>query len=209
MRSPKAWTSRRLNRAHKRIRRSGETIPGSTGHVHRVSPLSAVRPAPGRGTEGRTPENRSTTRRMFGDRAAPTRVRPGPYAQGSSGQKIFSRLDNAGVVPPGRGGWQDDGPSRPALASPTSCSGRPRGVLKFPRRSTNPSRPAAANLEQFQPHHVVFTFKATAKLLGDVAVNGFVPGLEVAGSEVFVMPGPYESGSTATRTLKEFGDRLA
>jgi hypothetical protein len=40
----KARTSRRLNRACKRIRKSVATIPGPTGQVHTASPVSAVRP---------------------------------------------------------------------------------------------------------------------------------------------------------------------
>src|SRR4051812_36177627 len=39
---------------------------------------------------------------------APRSVRAGHYYQGSLGQKFFSRLHQARVVPPGRGGWQDD-----------------------------------------------------------------------------------------------------
>src|SRR4051812_36199799 len=42
----KARTSRRLNRACKRIRKSGTSIPGPTGQVHTASRALAVRPAP-------------------------------------------------------------------------------------------------------------------------------------------------------------------
>ena len=38
---------------------------------------------------------------------APKSVRAGHYYQGPVGQKLFSRLHQAGVVPAGRGGWQD------------------------------------------------------------------------------------------------------
>lgn len=43
----KARTSRRLNRAYKRIRKSGATIPGATRRVDTASPASAVRSRPG------------------------------------------------------------------------------------------------------------------------------------------------------------------
>jgi double-stranded uracil-DNA glycosylase len=50
-----------------------------------------------------------------------------------------------------------------------------------------------AKLTVYEPQLVIFTFKQTAEmLLGNFAGNGFVPGLKLARSEVFVMPGPYE-----------------
>lgn len=59
-------------------------------------------------------------------------------------------------------------------------------------------------IEGVGPQLVIFTFKAAAvKLFGGFEGNGFI-GETVGGGEVFVMPGPYESASTASQTL----DRL-
>jgi hypothetical protein len=51
---------------------------------------------------------------------------------------------------------------------------------------------------------VIFSFKETAKkLFGNFSGNGFVPNLRLAHSDVFVMPGPYESAGTASKVLSE------
>jgi hypothetical protein len=64
-----------------------------------------------------------------------------------------------------------------------------------------------AKLERYRPGLVIFTFKETAKkLFGNFSGNGFVPGLKLAESDVFVMPGPYESAASARRTLNELGN---
>ena len=48
----KARTSRRLNRAYKRIRKSGVMLPKPTGPVETASPVSAVRSGAGAGYGG-------------------------------------------------------------------------------------------------------------------------------------------------------------
>ncbi|MHB8533738.1 MAG: hypothetical protein ACYDC2_13550 [Solirubrobacteraceae bacterium] len=56
---------------------------------------------------------------------------------------------------------------------------------------------------------MIFTFKETAKkLFGSFSGNGFVPGLHLAHGDVFVMPGPYESASSASSTLNELAAHL-
>ena len=51
---------------------------------------------------------------------------------------------------------------------------------------------------------LVITYKAAAEaIFGRFGGNGFVPGLELGGSRVFVMPGPMESNTTALPTLVE------
>jgi hypothetical protein len=45
-------------------------------------------------------------------------------------------------------------------------------------------------------------------LLGNFAGNGFVPGLKLARSEVFVMPGPYEKADKSSLTLRQLAVRL-
>jgi TDG/mug DNA glycosylase family protein len=136
---------------------------------------------------------------------SPTSVRAGHYYQGKLGQKFFSRLHLAGLLPPGRGGWQDD----EAFAAGVGFT----DIVKRPTDKATQVRPEEhehgqglleAKLERYRPRLVVFTFKATAKkLFGNVAGNGFVPGLKLAHSNVFVMPGPYESASSVSERLTE------
>jgi double-stranded uracil-DNA glycosylase len=142
---------------------------------------------------------------------APQSVGVGHYYQGVLGQKFFSRLQRARVVPPGCGGWQDD----EAFAAGV-------GFTDIVKRPT--SRAAEVRLDEFEhgqglleaklararPRLVIFTFKQAAeKLLGRFSGNGFVAGLQLAESDVFVMPGPYESSSTANVTLAELAEYLS
>ena len=56
-------------------------------------------------------------------------------------------------------------------------------------------------LERYRPKLVIFTFKTTAEaFLGAFPGNGFI-GKRLAHSEVFVMPGPYESAVTSAATM--------
>jgi TDG/mug DNA glycosylase family protein len=136
---------------------------------------------------------------------APRSVRAGHYYQGTLGQKFFSRLHGARVVPGGKGGWQDD----EAFAAGVGFT----DIVKRPTDKASQVRPQEyehgrglleAKLEHHRPELIIFTFKEAAKkLFGEFAGNGFVPGLRLARSQVFVMPGPYEAASTATATLNE------
>jgi len=59
-------------------------------------------------------------------------------------------------------------------------------------------------LERYRPAVVIFTFKASAtKLFGSFYGNGFVPGLQLAHSAVYVMPGPFQSADSARPILDE------
>jgi TDG/mug DNA glycosylase family protein len=141
---------------------------------------------------------------------APGSVRAGHYHQGNLGQKFFSRLQQAGVVPPGRGGWQDD----EAFAAGVGFT----DIVKRPTERAMQVRVdeyehgqglLEAKLEQYRPRLVIFTFKAAArKLFGSFSGNGFVSGLRLVHSDVFVMPGPYESADTASETLDELAAYL-
>jgi double-stranded uracil-DNA glycosylase len=146
----------------------------------------------------------------IGINPAPRSVRAGHYYQGNLGQKLFSRLHQAGVVPPGRGGWQDD----EAFAAGVGFT----DIVKRPTEKASQVRPEEyehgngvleAKLARYRPGLVIFTFKETAKkLFGSFSGNGFVCGLELAHSDVFVMPGPYESASSASETLNELAAYL-
>lgn len=141
---------------------------------------------------------------------APRSVRAGHYYQGRLGQKLFSRLHQAGVVPSGRTGWQDD----EAFAAGVGFT----DIVKRPTERASQVRPKEyehgrkllnAKLEQYRPRLAIFSFKDPAKkLFGSFSGNGFVSGLQLAHSDVFVMPGPYESASAASKTLSELAAYL-
>ena len=90
-------------------------------------------------------------------------------------------------------------------------------VVKRPTASAKELSPAefahgrelmVAKLEAVRPRFVLFTYKRAAEaVFGRFAGNGFA-GLRLAEAEVFVMPGPYESTTTAARTLRELSLRL-
>jgi len=146
----------------------------------------------------------------IGINPAPDSVRAGHYYQGNLGQRLFSRLSQTGAVPPGHGGWQDD----EAFASGVGFT----DIVKRPTARAADVRPEEyehgqplleAKLERYRPAVAIFTFKATAKkLFGSFHGNGFVPGLHLAHSAVYVMPGPYESASTASPVLDELAAYL-
>jgi TDG/mug DNA glycosylase family protein len=141
---------------------------------------------------------------------APGSVRAGHYYQGNLGQKFFLRLHQARVVPAGRGEWQDDEAFAAGVGF-TDIVKRPTGkaVEVRPEEYEHGKQLLFAKLDQHRPPLVIFTFKETAKkLFGSFSGNGFVPGLRLAHSDVFVMPGPYESAGTVTTTLNELAAYL-
>jgi double-stranded uracil-DNA glycosylase len=108
-------------------------------------------------------------------------------------------------LPPGRGGSQDD----EAFAAGVGFT----DIVKRPTERASQVRLEEyehgqglleRKLERCRPRLVIFTFKGAAKqLLWSFSGNGFVSDLELAHSDVFVMPGPYESASAARMALDE------
>jgi double-stranded uracil-DNA glycosylase len=142
---------------------------------------------------------------------APGSVGAGHYYQGNFGQRFFSRLSETGVVPPGRGGWQDDEAFAAGIGF-TDIVKRPTGraVQVRPEEYEHGQGLLEAKLERCRPTLAIFTFKAPAKkLFGNFYGNGFVPGLQLAHSAVYVMPGPCESADTAAATLRELAEHLS
>jgi hypothetical protein len=63
----------------------------------------------------------------------------------------------------------------------------------------------AENLDAVKPKVVIVTFReAAARLFG----KGTVPGITLAGADVFVMPGPYERRAAATPLLDELATMI-
>lgn len=73
-----------------------------------------------------------------------------------------------------------------------------------------PGSALIAKLEAIHPRLVIFTFKkAATKLFGSISGNGLIPGIELAGARIFVMPGPYEASSTVAVRLRELHELAA
>lgn len=141
---------------------------------------------------------------------APTSVDAGHYYQGRLGQGFFARLRQAGVLPTGYDGYEDD----VALASGIGFT----DIVKRPTRSAGDVQPAEfdhgrdlleAKLVEHKPGLVIFTFKKAAQeLFGSFPGNGFVPSLTLADIESFVMPGPHEGAATAASTMQQLAVRF-
>lgn len=141
---------------------------------------------------------------------APTSVEAGHYYQGRLGQGFFARLRQACVLPSSFDGYEDDA----AFAAGFGFT----DIVKRPTASAKEVKPAEfkhgrelleAKLVHHKPELIIFTFKKTAQtLFGSFDGNGFVAGLRLADSEVFVMPGPYESAGTVDATMKQLATQF-
>lgn len=140
---------------------------------------------------------------------SPVSVAAGHYYQGRAGQRFFGRLREAAMLPDGEG-FEDDRAFAGGVGftdiikRPTvNAKGLPLAEYEYGRHQL------VAKLEEHQPELVVFAFKKPAEVLfGPFAGNGFVSGLRLANSEVFVMPGPYERSDTAQATLESLAARI-
>lgn len=144
----------------------------------------------------------------IGINPAPPSVAAGHYYQGELGQRLFARLRRAELISPVEG-WEDDA----AYASGIGFT----DIVKRPTARADQLRSdefaygtelLVEKLKRCGPQLIVFTFKKTATvLLGPFAGAGFV-GRELAGSEVFVMPGPFERRDVVTEKLAELRERI-
>jgi TDG/mug DNA glycosylase family protein len=140
----------------------------------------------------------------IGINPAPVSVAAGHYYQGRVGQAFFERLRRAGLLPR-EPGWEDD------LAFSEGVGFT--DIVKRPTASATDVRPEEfeygrellmAKIEQAKPRLALFSFKKTAEVLfGQVSGNGLIACLELGGTPVFVMPGPYAPGDQVTERLRE------
>jgi TDG/mug DNA glycosylase family protein len=140
---------------------------------------------------------------------SPVSVAAGHYYQGRIGQRFFSRLTQAGILPRGDG-FEDDRAFAAGIGF-TDIVKRPTArahdvtVAEF----THGRHLLVTKLEATAPNLVIFTFKKSAQVLfGDFFGNGFVDVPSLAGAEVFVMPGPYEAAVTVAETMRHLAGRL-
>jgi len=142
---------------------------------------------------------------------SPVSVAAGHYYQGRAGQRFFGRLREAGVMPDAAGGYEDDAAFAVGIGF-TDIIKRPSANAKSLSASEyeHGRELLLAKLERWRPPLVIFTFKKTAVVLfGEFAGNGFVPGLRLGNSEVFVMPGTYEDAGSAAKTMRGLAARFA
>jgi len=142
---------------------------------------------------------------------SPVSVAAGHYYQGTVGQRFFARLRDAGVFAPVPGEHEDDAAFGAGIGF--------TDIVKRPTPTAKDVRPTEflhgrdlldAKLDRFRPRLLIFTFKKTAEILfGKFSGNGFMPNLRLAHTDVFVMPGPYESGATSKITLQHLAERFA
>jgi len=138
---------------------------------------------------------------------APVSVAAGHYYQGRLGQGFWTRLRAVGLMP-STGGWEDDTALALGIGF-TDVVKRPTpGESGVTAQEFEYGRDLLlGKLEKYEPGIVLFVFKkAATTLLGSFTGNGFI-GRSLGGADVFVMPGPYESSVTATRTLAALRER--
>lgn len=140
---------------------------------------------------------------------SPVSVAAGHYYQGRAGQKFFERLRSVGLIPDGEG-YEDDLAFSEGVGF-TDIVKRPTPSAKgiTPEEYEHGKQLLAGKLTERGPEIMIFTFKKTAEMLfGKFAGNGFVDGLHLAHSEVFIMSGPYADAVSASATLQILAERL-
>jgi len=137
-------------------------------------------------------------------------VARGHYYQGILGQRFLARLREAGVIRGTADGYEDDAAFAAGVGF-TDAIKRPTANAKGLTASEYAfgKELLVGKLERYRPDLLIFTFKnAATKVLGSFEGNGFVPGLRLGPSKVFVMPGPYESRDTVQATLAALAARV-
>lgn len=141
----------------------------------------------------------------IGINPAPLSVEVGHYYQGRLGTRIFGRLIQAGAFDQGNYAFEDDAAFSAGIGF-TDIVKRPtaRGTSVKASEFRHRKDLLERKLDEIRPALVIFTFKKAATvMLGDVAGNGLLPGVELAGSPVFIMPGPYEARDSASATMDQ------
>lgn len=140
---------------------------------------------------------------------APPSVAAGHYFQGRQGQRFYARLRQAGIIPPTTGAFEDDEAVAVGIGftdvvkRPTARSDEvPDTEMRYGVQLLR------AKMEAVHPPALIFPFKrAAVVLVGKFDGNGWLDH-NFAGSDLFVMPGPYESSVTANATIASLATRL-
>jgi TDG/mug DNA glycosylase family protein len=136
-------------------------------------------------------------------------VAVGHYHQGRLGQLFFRRLHEAGVIPAAPRGSEDDVAYEAGIGF-TDIVKRPtaRAAELRPEEFAYGRDLLRRKLTKARPGHLIFTYKKTAEVLyGRFRGHGFVAGIDgLAGTRVFVMPGPYERADRVATALQALAD---
>lgn len=137
----------------------------------------------------------------------PTSVAAGHYYQGGAGRRVVAKLRDAGVIPLVDEHQFDDDAAFAAGIGFTDVVKRPTSNARQLRRAEfDYGRQLLADkLHAVKPKVVIVTFREAAERLFG---KGTVPGVTLAGGDVFVMPGPYERRAAATPLLDELAAML-
>lgn len=132
---------------------------------------------------------------------APSSVAVGHYFQGRQGRRFFERLRQAGVLRPLTEAYEDDA----AVAEGFGFTDVVKRATPTADELTDDEKrygaALAAKLERIRSPALIFSFKAAAvELVGSFEGNGWLQ-QQFAGARLFVMPGPYESNTTAVPTI--------
>jgi TDG/mug DNA glycosylase family protein len=140
----------------------------------------------------------------------PTSVAAGHYYQGGAGRRVMARLIDAGLVPvvDAREHEHLDDAAFAAGVGFTDVVKRPTSNARQLRRAEfdHGRELLAQKLNLVRPKVVIVTFREAARRLFGA---GAVPGVTLAGADVFVMPGPYERSESVASNLDELADVLA
>lgn len=141
---------------------------------------------------------------------APISVEIGHYYQGTLGQRFFSRLHRVGLLSASLNGFEDDAlvadgigftdiVKRPTTSADlVTAEERKHGAELLARKLADTAVPV-----------LIFPFKdAAVALVGKFSGNGWLR-QHFAGARVYVMPGPYESKTTAVPTIASLVPGLA
>jgi len=141
---------------------------------------------------------------------APISVACGHYYQGRSGRRILARLRQANLIEETDDEFEDDAAFAAGLGFTDVIKRPTMGAKELQRAEFEYGRELLLkNVELYRPKLLVFTFKRAAQaVFGRFQGNGFVPGLRLGQSEVYVMPGPMENHVTARPTLARLAERV-
>jgi len=140
---------------------------------------------------------------VVGVNPAPDSVAAGHYWQGRMGRTLWRRLRSVGLMPDGYDtGYEDDAAFEVGVGFTDVVK---RATASAAELGAEERRHGRADLEEKLRRAgaplVIFALKeAATTLLGDFSGNGFLSA-RIGGSEVFVMPGPYEKADRAEAVL--------
>lgn len=133
---------------------------------------------------------------------APISVEIGHYYQGTLGQRFFGRLRIAGLLSESLDGFEDDALVADGIGF-TDIVKRPTksADLVTAEERKHGAELLASKLKDTEAPVLIFPFKdAAVALVGRFSGNGWLR-QRFAGAQVYVMPGPYESNTTAGPTI--------